>query len=149
MELDFSQVKLKLDQSQDRPRVWDPVRKSWVRLTPEEWVRQHWIALLIDELGYPRGLLACEKQLSWAMNQRRYDLALMDRKGQPLALWEFKSQEVALSQQAINQLLAYHQHLRVSHLFLSNGVQHFGWYQQGGHWKDWNKMPSMSELIHH
>lgn len=93
-------------------------------MTPEEWVRQHWINFLIDHQGYPKGLISLEKGLKYNQLQKRTDLVVFDREGHPYLLIECKAPEVELSQKVLQQALAYRSTLLTPYIILSNGLRH-------------------------
>src|SRR6056297_1695483 len=87
--------------------IFDSVRKRYVVLTPEEWVRQHFIRYLIDEKNYPESLMAVEKQISLHGKLFRFDLLVYRRNGRPLLIAEFKAPEVKITQDAFDQAVRY------------------------------------------
>lgn len=114
----------KLIKKEDKLWIVDPIRKKNLILTPEEWVRQHWINFLINHLDYPRGLIALEKGLKYNQLQKRTDLVTLDRKGKPYLLIECKAPEVKISQKTMEQASIYHQKIKSEFLILSNGMEH-------------------------
>lgn len=107
-------------------KLWisDPIRKKSLVLTPEEWVRQHWINFLISNLNYPKGLFALEKGLKYNQLQKRTDLVVWNREGNPYLLIECKAPDVRISQKTMAQASVYHQEIKSEFLILSNGLQH-------------------------
>jgi hypothetical protein len=105
----------------DRREVWDMLRKKWMVLTPEEFVRQCLIHWLVNEKGYPTGLISIERGLKYNSLQKRYDLCVYDRKGQPLISMECKAPGIALDQGVAMQLMTYNSQLNAPHLLLTNG----------------------------
>ena len=108
-----------------RREILDPLRQQYVALTPEEWVRQNLVQFLIQDRGYPRGLMAAEKFLEVHGQPRRADLVVYDRQGCPLLLAECKEPSVNISQETFNQIAHYNRALRARYLLISNGVQHY------------------------
>lgn len=104
--------------------IFDGLRKKYLVLTPEEWVRQHWINFLIHHLNYPKGLLALEKALHYNNMLKRTDLVVWDTSSKPYLLIECKSPKVPLSQATIEQACMYHKELKTPHLVISNGNMH-------------------------
>lgn len=104
--------------------VFDPLRRRRVRLTPEEWVRQHFTAYLIHHLGYPAGLLGNEVTISLNGMTRRCDSVLYDTNRQPRMIVEYKAPTVALTQRVFDQVWRYNTVLRVEWLVVSNGLKH-------------------------
>jgi type I site-specific restriction-modification system R (restriction) subunit len=105
--------------------IFDSIRKKFVVLTPEEWVRQNFIQYLIREKKYPESLMAVEKQIMVNGKQRRFDLLIYLRNGQPLLIAEFKAPGVKISQDAFDQVVRYNMTVRVERVIVSNGLQHF------------------------
>ena len=103
------------------------VRRRWVALEPEEWVRQHWIAYLRAGLGYPAGCMAVEFPLTLNGLQRRADLVCFDPRGEALVLVECKRPAVALSQTVLDQVLRYRLALPAAIVVVSNGLEHRAW----------------------
>ena len=123
-KLNLPPYAIALDRQDETLKVWDDLRRKWVRLTPEEWVRQHFIHFLIDHLGYPAQLLGNEVGLSLGGSKLRVDSILYDTQLRPKMLIEYKAPSVALSQQVLEQALRYNYKLEVPYLILSNGLEH-------------------------
>lgn len=110
----------------DRGRmVRDPVRRAWVRLTPEEWVRQHLIHALTGPLGYPVGLLVVEREVRYLGEVRRADLVAYDRARRPLLMAECKAPGVALDQACFDQAARYNTVVQAPYLLVTNGQAHY------------------------
>lgn len=105
--------------------IFDVVRRRWVALTPEEWVRQNFVAYLTDHLGYPVALIGNEISLVQNGIKRRCDTLVADRHGKPLMIIEYKSPLVGLSQSVADQLVRYNTVLRADYLTISNGLEHY------------------------
>jgi hypothetical protein len=110
---------------QGKEEIFDYWRKKYVVLTPEEWVRQQFLLLLVEEKGYPRSLIAVEKSISVNRLSKRFDAVVYDHTGHPAMLIEFKAPSVALSQKTMEQAGRYNLHLKVNFLIISNGAQHY------------------------
>lgn len=106
------------------PTVFDSLRRRFVRLTPEEWVRQHFTSYLIREKGYPAGLLGNEVSLTLNGMARRCDSVLYGLDGQPRMIVEYKAPTVPLTQKVFDQIYRYNLVMRVEWLVISNGLQH-------------------------
>ena len=104
--------------------VLDVLRRRYVRLTPEEWVRQHFVAYLVHHRGYPAGLLGNEVSLRLNGMQRRCDTVLFDRECRPRMILEYKAPHVALSQRVVDQVCRYDSVLDAPWLVVSNGLCH-------------------------
>lgn len=106
-----------------RQEVFDPVRRRWVALTPEEWVRQQVVRRLHQELGYPLELIQVEGAITLNGLTRRCDIVVYDRQCHPLIIVECKKEEVPLTQKVIDQACRYNLVLNVPYLCLTNGRQ--------------------------
>lgn len=122
--LNLPPVPLRLNEQKGVPTVLDPLRRRFVRLTPEEWVRQHFTAYLIQHKGYPAGLLGNEVSLKLNGMSRRCDTVLYGRNRLPRMIIEYKAPTVALTQKVFDQISRYNIVLRVEWLIVSNGLQH-------------------------
>jgi len=106
-------------------QVFDQVRKKYLVLTAEEWVRQHFIHYLNHEKNYPLGLMEVEKMVKYNGLQTRADIVLYTADGEPNMIVECKAPNVKVTQDAFNQIARYNFKLQVSFLVVTNGIQHF------------------------
>jgi type I site-specific restriction endonuclease len=107
--------------------VFDIIRKKYILLTPEEWIRQHFIHWLIGEYGFPKALFRVEGGLWYDRRQKRSDVLVYDRKGQPFYLLECKSADIALDIHVKEQVFHYNQVINAPYCAISNGSQYMGW----------------------
>lgn len=105
--------------------IFDNVRKKFVVLTPEEWVRQHFIQFLIQEHQYPKSLFRVEGSLTYNTLRKRSDILVYNRVGNPWMLIECKSSDVKLTQKAFNQVAIYNMTIGAKYLAITNGMVHF------------------------
>lgn len=105
--------------------IFDIIRKKYILLTPEEWVRQHFIHFLIQSKGYPRSLFKIESSLSFNTLQKRSDILIHNRNGKPWMLVECKSSTIKLSQKAFNQIAVYNMTIGAKYLAVTNGMVHY------------------------
>lgn len=124
-KLNLPQYAFRMKNEDGKRMIFDSIRKKFVVLTPEEWVRQNFIQYLIKEKKYPESLMAVEKQIMVNGKQRRFDLLIYLKNGQPLLIAEFKAPGVKISQDAFDQVVRYNMALRVERVVVSNGLQHF------------------------
>ncbi len=108
-----------------RTMIFDPLRQRYVRLTPEEWVRQHFVQYLIRECGYPRALIAVEMAFTYQGMPRRADVVVHDRRGRPLLLVECKAPEVEVRQATFDQAARYNLVIQAGYLVVTNGLVHY------------------------
>ena len=104
--------------------IFDVLRRKYVALTPEEWVRQHFVHFLIEHKGYPTALLANEIGLRIGGKHLRADTLLYNKELRPHMLIEYKSPTIALTQKVFDQISAYNLLLHADYLIVSNGMQH-------------------------
>jgi len=105
-------------------QVFDIIRKKFVDLTPEEWVRQHIIHFLVSEKQVPLSMISVEKQLILNQTKRRTDLVIFNSRMEAVLIIECKAPEVEIDQLTVNQALRYNLELKVPFIFLSNGLNH-------------------------
>lgn len=113
--------------------IFDLLRKKHLILTPEEWVRQHWINFLIHHHYYPKGLFSLEKGLKYNQLSKRTDIVVFDRESKPYLLIECKSPTVKIDKKTLSQIMTYNSRLNCPNLALSNGQTHlFMEYSENG-----------------
>lgn len=108
----------------DGQEVFDPVRRAWVRCTPEEWVRQHLIRFLAEHRGYPLALMAVERAYPYHGQMRRADLVAFGHGARPLLIAECKAPSVALGQDAVEQVARYNASVGAALWLVTNGLRH-------------------------
>jgi hypothetical protein len=101
--------------------IFDELRKSWLRLTPEEWVRQNFVQFLVSK-NYPAALIAIEKKIMVGEMVKRFDILVFDRQHQPLMMVECKAMNVVLGEEVLRQVLRYHVAVPVTFLVITNGT---------------------------
>lgn len=116
---------IKLQGTREHPRIFDMLRRRYVALTPEEWVRQHFIHYLIEHLGYPATLLANEIGLQVGQKQLRADSVLYDQKLHPRMILEYKAPHIPITQKVFDQISVYNLLLHADYLIVSNGMHHY------------------------
>lgn len=134
---------IKLRQSQDgKYEVLDILRHKFVSLTPEEWVRQHFVNMLITYKGYPAGLLGNEVELAIGDKKLRCDSVLFGSDRKPRMIIEYKAESIPLTEKVITQITTYNMLLHVSYLIVSNGNQHLCLHYNM-ETKRWNILPDI------
>jgi|SRR5690606_29598268 len=117
---------IKIRKIADAMEYWDIVRKKWLLLNPEEWVRQIFIHHFIDVLEYPKGRIAIEKELKYGELSKRYDIVIYDEKMKPWLLVECKQENVPINDNTLHQLLIYQKKLQAPYWLLTNGKDNIG-----------------------
>jgi hypothetical protein len=117
--------KFNIKSSENKRLIFDQLRKKYVVLTPEEWVRQHFISYLLSEKKYPASLIAIEKELKINGLKKRTDILIFNKKGFPNIIVECKAPSVPITQNTFDQIARYNLKLHASFLIVTNGLQHF------------------------
>jgi hypothetical protein len=121
--------------------MYDTIRKTWLLLTEEEWVRQNFIQYLVTELRYPSTLIALEKELELNGLKKRFDVLVYNKEHQPWMLIECKAPQVILNDAALEQVLRYHMSIPVPFLVITNGQSTYGWEKINNELKLLDKLP--------
>lgn len=119
----YDKMKVRQDKN-GNIQVFDTLRRRYVRLTPEEMVRQCFVNYLVNYRGYPQALMGNEVQLTVGEKKLRCDSVLYDMEGQPRMIMEYKSPEVSITEKVLHQALSYNAILHVDYIIMSNGTQH-------------------------
>ena len=117
----FPEPQFKLKKEGEKRFVFDAIRKVWLLLTEEEWVRQNFVAYLVKELQYPETLIALEKEILLNGLRKRFDILVYDKTHQPWMLVECKAPEVLLSEDVLQQALRYNITVPVNYLVITKG----------------------------
>lgn len=123
--LNLPPFEIALRDSDAGTEVYDPLRRKWVALTPEEWVRQHFVNFLVADRGFPSVLMANEIGLKLNSMTRRCDTVVFDRSLHPLVIVEYKAPTVAVTQKVFDQIARYNMVLDAPLLVVSNGLRHY------------------------
>ncbi|MDD3308774.1 MAG: type I restriction enzyme HsdR N-terminal domain-containing protein [Dysgonamonadaceae bacterium] len=124
-DLNLPSFDAKIRKNKDNFEVFDLLRKKYVALTPEEWVRQNFVNYLISEKKYPASLMVNEANISLNNLNRRCDTVVYNKKLQPKVIIEYKKPDVAITQKVFDQIANYNLVLKVGYLIVSNGITHY------------------------
>lgn len=124
-ELNLPKYQISVKSENGKTLILDVIRKKHVILTPEEWVRQHFVQFLISEKKVPATLIAVEKSLRLNRLGKRTDIVVYDNKLQPLLVVECKAPDVNISQETFDQIARYNMAINAHYLIVTNGLQHF------------------------
>ncbi|MFO7940443.1 MAG: type I restriction enzyme HsdR N-terminal domain-containing protein [Bacteroidales bacterium] len=124
-QLNLPTYPIKIIQKEGKPYIFDIVRKKYLQLTPEEWVRQHWVHYLHFDKHYPLSLISVESGLRVNKNANRSDLLCYDRQGRKRVVVECKAPEVKITQKAFDQIARYNLTLKADYLVVTNGLTHY------------------------
>ena len=123
--LNLPPFEIKLRGTKAQPQIFDILRKKYIALTPEEWVRQHFVHFLVEHKGYPAALMANEIQLKVGEKTLRADSVLYSRDLKPRMIIEYKAPHIPITQKVFDQISIYNMLLHVDYLVVSNGLQHY------------------------
>lgn len=123
--LNLPTYSFKLKSEGGRKFIFDEIRRKYVALTPEEWVRQNFIRYLVNEKSFPAALIAVEQQFEYNRMVKRADILVYDRSGKPVMMVECKSPGTKINQKAFNQIALYNLRFNLLFLAVTNGVVHY------------------------
>lgn len=142
IKIDYPTYQPKVKKQVNKDVIFDEVRKQWVMLTPEEWVRQNFLHYLILVKKYPAALIAVEKEIFLGEVKKRFDIIVYDKNTQPWMLIECKEMNVALNQSVLSQVLRYNINLRVPYVVITNGSYCYGFSNVEGQLLEIQNLPN-------
>ncbi|MDD3878206.1 MAG: type I restriction enzyme HsdR N-terminal domain-containing protein [Bacteroidales bacterium] len=125
LQLNLPEFSFRLKRNENKVKIFDIIRKTYVILTPEEWVRQHFIMFLIEEKKVPVSHIALEREFKLFGTSKRFDAVVFNNKSEAVILLEFKAPHVELGIPAYEQINTYNTVFNIPYLVLSNGISHF------------------------
>ncbi len=125
LKLNFPQYQFRLKNSENKTRIFDVVRKKFVVLQPEEWVRQHLVHYLVNDKKYPISYINVEKQFTVNNLRKRYDVVVYNKQGEINILCECKAPGTPISQETFNQAARYNLPLKAKYFIVTNGLHHY------------------------
>lgn len=124
-KLNLPTYNFKLKNSENKTLIFDKLRKKYFVLTPEEWVRQHYVSFLIDQKKYPISLIGIEKQLTINNRKKRTDILVFNAAGKPDIIVECKAPQIKITQATFDQIARYNLKLKANYLIVTNGLEHY------------------------
>lgn len=131
LAINYPEQKFKMKKVAGKNFIFDPLRKKWLLLTPEEWVRQNFIQYIIQVKKYPASLIAQEKLIRLGELKKRFDILVYDKNHFPWMMIECKAPEIKLDVSVLQQLLRYHISVPTGFLIITNGGFSYGWEKKG------------------
>lgn len=125
MELNLPSFDIRLQRDDEGVKIFDRLRKKFIILTPEEWVRQHFVNYLINHKGFPESLMANEIGITLNGTRRRCDTVVFDKHGSPMVIVEYKASSIVISLSTFDQIVRYNMVLHARYLIVSNGMNHY------------------------
>jgi type I restriction and modification enzyme subunit R-like protein len=136
LKIEFPKQQIKIEQRDGVNEIFDIIRKKWLILSPEEWVRQNILQYLLITKKYPASLIAVEKEIKLGELKKRCDIVVYDREAKPWMIIECKEMNVSLSEKTMEQILRYHITLPAKYLVISNGSYSFGFVKKEGKFRE-------------
>lgn len=124
-KLDFKSYSFRFKNSENKVAIFDEIRKKFIILTPEEWVRQHVVQFLLQERKYPKSYINVEKLIKVNTLSKRYDIIVYQPNGDIFLLIECKAPDVKIMQQTFDQIARYNLSLKAKYLMVTNGLNHY------------------------
>ena len=127
IKIEYPAYSFRIKKSDNKELIFDELRKSWLRLTPEEWVRQNFVRYLVLVKKYPQSLIAIEKEIWLGEMKKRFDILVYNRDHHPWMMIECKAADVPLSEEVLQQVLRYHISVPVQYIVITNGRATIAW----------------------
>jgi hypothetical protein len=125
--IDYPKPEFRIKKEEEKEFIFDGLRKKWLLLTPEEWVRQNFIQYLIRVKNYPSSLIATEKEIQLGELKKRFDILVYNSTHQPWMMIECKGPDIKLNDAVLQQILRYNISVPVSLVIITNGKLTYGW----------------------
>jgi hypothetical protein len=147
-QLNLPEYSFRIAAIRGKEMIFDPLRRKYVRLTPEEWVRQNFVQYLVHEGHYPAGLIGIEVMFIYNRLKKRADILVHNRRGEPVMIVECKSPDVKLDDEVFDQVATYNLRYRVPYLVVTNGMIHYAcrFNRQENRFDDLLAIPQYDEL---
>ena len=142
IKIEYPPYQPKTKKENDATFIFDNIRKRWILLTPEEWVRQNFLQYLIHVKNYPATLIAIEKEIQLGELRKRFDIVVYDKNSKPWMIIECKEMDVTLNKAVLDQVLRYNISLRVPYLVITNGSYCYAFTNENGQLAELTALPS-------
>src|SRR5689334_18811454 len=141
IQVNYPEAKFRTKKENDIDLIFDEIRKSWIVMSDEEWVRQNFVQYLIQSCNYPSAFIAVEKEIMLGELKTRFDILVYDKRHTPWMLIECKASTQALNDKALQQVLQYNISVPVSFLIITNGHYTYGYQKKEGELKEIQGLP--------
>jgi hypothetical protein len=141
LAINYPEPQFRTKREGEKEYIFDSLRKKWLLLTPEEWVRQNFVQYLIRVKKYPATLIALEKMISLGELKKRFDILVYDNDHRPWMMIECKAPDVELNENVLHQLLRYHIAVPAGYLVITNGEHSYGWKKENNALKLIEELP--------
>lgn len=143
IEVVYPELKPAVKVEDGKEQIFCIIRKRWLIITPEEWVRQNFLLFLTGTMGYPASLIAVEKQVSVTGMNRRFDIVVFNQNAQPFMIVECKEMNVKLTEEVLSQVLRYNTEVSAGYLVITNGSYTRAFENQLGNFKEIDQLPTI------
>lgn len=127
ININYPEPGFRIKKQGNKEFIFDALRKKWLLLTPEEWVRQNFVQYLINIKNYPATIIAIEKEIQLGELKKRFDVVIYDSNHQPWMMIECKAAEIKLDESVLQQILRYNISMPVPFIIITNGNLTYGW----------------------
>lgn len=141
IDIQYPEPAFKVKHKNSTPYIFDAIRKKWLVLQDEEWVRQNFVQYLIQVMQYPQSLVALEKEIYLGELKKRFDILVYDNDHKPWMLVECKADKINLNDDTLNQALRYNITMPAKYLVITNGNKTYGWEKKNGKLELIEKLP--------
>jgi Type I restriction enzyme R protein N terminus (HSDR_N) len=145
LTINYPEQRFQIKQESGKDIIFDPLRKKWLLLTPEEWVRQNFVQYLVQVKKYPATLIALEKMIHLGELKKRFDILVYDKDHRPWMMIECKAPVIKLDETVLQQLLRYHISVPTGFLIITNGGYSYGWEKKEKGLSLIHKLPEFGE----
>jgi hypothetical protein len=142
IRIEYPDYNFRVKQEDGKEFIFDEMRKQWLRLTGEEWVRQNFLQYLVQVKQYPASLVAVEKEIRLGELKKRFDILVYDRQHQPWLMVECKGMDVPLSEEVLQQVLRYNIAVPVPYMVITNGSHCAGFHRNNGVLQPVSELPA-------
>lgn len=144
IKIEYPGFQPKIKREKGKEQIFDPYRKKWIILTPEEWVRQNFLQYLVHVLCYPVSLIAIEKEIFLGEVKKRFDIVVYNLDTQPFMVVECKEMNVPLSANVLHQAMRYNTNMQAQFIVITNGSYCFAFERMGESFEEVDAIPVFS-----
>jgi len=141
IKVNYPEPIFRFKEENGKEMIFDFIRKQWLLLNEEEWVRQNFIQFLVQEIKYPLELIAVEKEIQLGELKKRFDILVYDSDHKPWMLIECKAAEINLDEKVLHQVLRYNISMPANFLVITNGQFTYAWEKINGELQEIKQMP--------
>ena len=147
ISIEYPKPEFKIELRKNQPHIFDAIRRKWLLLQDEEWVRQNFVQYLLQVMKYPKSLIALEKEIFLGDLKKRFDILVYDHDHKPWMLVECKGDRISVGESVLHQILRYNISMPAEYLILTNGNHNYGWQKKDGQLIEIDSLPEF--ITHH